>query len=247
MERKYILNFLILFMILFLFTGCTGIESETENASIEDKTVSEIEYLEDEIFTIVNKYTKNEYMSTNTSNDESSEDDESNAPNIDWAKVSEDCGQIGKVLDTVMLDFGEAKVPNEELIGFRTEINNLLVASSNEDENTLLKSASNLYGLLPEYYGRFSENKNEKEVMALKSLVLQSYTSAFFSEWEDAKAAATLAEIKYKEMSDNLEYMKEHSYDLNKVYILVEEYKNAVDLEQVDLAKVKYINFIEKF
>lgn len=243
MERKYIFNFLILVMILFLFTGCTGIESETENASIEDKTISEIEYLEDEIFTIVNKYTKNEYMSAEASGDE--EDTETFS--IDWSKVSEDCQQIAKVLDTVMLDFGEAKVPNEELIAFRTEINNLIVASSNEDEHTMLKSASNLYGLLPEYYGRFSENKNEKEVMSLKSLVLQSYTSAFFSEWEDAKSAAALAETKYKEMSDNLEYMKEHSYNLNKVYILVEEYKNAVDLEQVDLAKVKYINFIEKF
>lgn len=232
MERKYILNFLILILILFLFTGCTGIESQTEVASIEDKTISEIEYLEDEIFTIINKYTKEEYIVDN---------------NIDWKKVREDAQQIGKVLDTVMLDFGEAKVPNEELIAFRTEINNLLVSCSNEDENTLFKSASNLYSLLPEYYGRFSENKNEKEVMALKSLVLKSYASAYFSEWEDAKAAASLAETKYKEMSDNLEYMKEHSFDLNKVYILVEEFKNAIDLEQVDLSKVKYINFIEKF
>ena len=47
-------------------------------------------------------------------------------------------------------------------------------------------------------------------------------------------------------MSDNLEYMKEYSYSLNKIYILVEEFKNAVDLEQADLAKIKYINFIEK-
>lgn len=247
MGRKYIFNFLILIIILFLFTGCTGIESGKESASIEDKTISEIEYLEDEIFTIVNKYTKNEYARDGNIDNGDGLDIDNNVNNIDWQKVSEDCEQIGKVLDTVMLDFGEAKVPNEELIGFRTEINNLLVASSNEDEHTLLKSASNLYNLLPEYYGRFSENKNEKEVMALKSLVLQSYTSAFFSEWEDAKSAASLAETKYKEMSDNLEYMKEHSYDLNKVYILVEEFKNAVDLEQVDLTKVKFINFIEKF
>ena len=56
MTKKYIFNFVILIMMLILFTGCTGIESETKEASIEDKAKSEIEYLEDEIFTVLNKY-----------------------------------------------------------------------------------------------------------------------------------------------------------------------------------------------
>ena len=47
-------------------------------------------------------------------------------------------------------------------------------------------------------------------------------------------------------MADNLDYMKEYSYNLNKTYVLVEEFKNAVDAEQAELSKTKYINFIEK-
>ena len=41
--------------------------------------------------------------------------------------------------------------------------------------------------------------------------------------------------------------MKEYSYNLNKTYILIGEFKNAIDLEEVELTKQKYINFIDKF
>ncbi len=231
MVRKYIFYFIVLIMMLFLFTGCSGIESETKTATVEEKASSEIEYLQNEIFTIVNKYSKGEYIKDDAT---------------DWKEINNDAQNIGKSLDTLMLDFGEAKISNEELNKFRTEINNLLIASSGEDEQTLLTSASNLYSLLPDYYGKFSNDNNKKDIMTLKSLVLKSYINSYFLNWPEAKNNAQSAETKYKEMSDNLEYMKEYSYSLNKIYILVEEFKNAIDLEQADLAKIKYINFIEK-
>lgn len=231
MARKYIFNFCILIIMLFLLTGCSGIEGEVKSASVEEKASSEIEYLQDEIFTVVNKYSKGEYIKDDTT---------------DWNMVNNDTQKIGKVLDTLMLDFGEAKISNEELNKFRNELNNILISSSAEDEKALLTSASNLYSLLPDYYGKFSNDNNKKDIMTLKSLVLQSYVNSYFLNWQEAKNKAQSAESKYKEMSDNLEYMKEYSHNLNKIYILVEEFKNAVDLEQSDLAKIKYINFIEK-
>lgn len=231
MARKYILNFCILIIMLFLLTGCSGIEGQTKNATVEEKASSEIEYLEDEIFTIINKYSKDEYIKDDA---------------IDWVAVNNDAQKISKSLDTLMLDFGEAKISNEDLNKFRNEINNLLIASSGEDEQALFASSSNLYSLLPDYYGKFSNDNNKKDIMVLKSLVLKSYINSRELNWLEAKNNAQYAENKYKEMSDNLEYMKEYSYNLNKIYILIEEFKNAVDLEQVDLSKIKYINFIEK-
>lgn len=231
MARKYVLNFCILIIMLFLLTGCSGIEGENKSATIEEKASGEIEYLEDKIFTIINKYSKDEYIKDDA---------------IDWVAVNNDAQKISKSLDTLMLDFGEAKISNEDLNKFRNEINNLLIASSGEDEQALFVSSSNLYSLLPDYYGKFSNDNNKKDIMTLKSLVLKSYINSRFLNWAEAKSNAQAAENKYKEMSDNLEYMKEYSYNLNKIYILVEEFKNAVDLEQIDLSKIKYINFIEK-
>ena len=40
--------------------------------------------------------------------------------------------------------------------------------------------------------------------------------------------------------------MKEFSYNLNKIFVLLSEIKNAIYLEELELTKIKYINFIEK-
>ena len=54
------------------------------------------------------------------------------------------------------------------------------------------------------------------------------------------------AENKYRTMMDDVDYIKEYSYNLNKVFVLIGELKNAIELEEIELTKVKYINFIEK-
>ena len=58
--------------------------------------------------------------------------------------------------------------------------------------------------------------------------------------------AIETADNKYKEMTDDVDYMKEYSYNLNKVYILLGELKNVINTEELELTKMKYINFIEK-
>ena len=48
-------------------------------------------------------------------------------------------------------------------------------------------------------------------------------------------------------MMNNVDYMQENSYRLNRIYVLLGEIKNATDLENINLVKLKYINFIEKY
>ena len=53
-------------------------------------------------------------------------------------------------------------------------------------------------------------------------------------------------ENKYKTMMDNVDYIKEYSYNLNKVFVLIGELRNAIELEELELTNIKYVNFIEK-
>ena len=233
MNREKLNKFLkyILFIIfcLFCMTGCS---LNNEDKTIQDKTNEEIKNLEEEIFTVVNKYTKGEYQSEDK---------------IKWQDVNDDAQKINDVLDTIMLDLSEVNISNEELITLRNEINNILIAISNEDEKVFLDKISYVYSLLPTYLEKYEGNdKNKVNIMKLKSLVLSSFSFCNSLEWEDAKSTVISAENKYKEMMDDVDFMKEHSYNLNKIYILLEEFKNAVNLEELELSKQKYISFIEK-
>lgn len=95
-------------------------------------------------------------------------------------------------------------------------------------------------------HGKAFENKNEVKQLELKTQIVSSYVYANLLNWELASETIGLAEIKYKEMMDDVDYMKEYAYNLNKVFVLLSELKNAINLQEVELVKLKYVNFIEK-
>lgn len=229
---KNIKNFLfciVLIISLLFFTGCSINNDEAK--SIDDKLKEEIGYVEDEILTLVNRYAKKEYLIDN---------------NLNWDDISKDCDKINSSMDTIVLDLSETKLNNDEIVAFSNEINNLNIAISNKDEAAFIQSCNYLYSLIPGYFEKISDNKNKADLMKLKSMIVSSFVQSNSSDWEGAKTSIGLAETKYKEMMDNIDYMQEYSYNLNKVYILIEELKNAINLEEKDLSRIKYINFIEK-
>ncbi len=227
--KKAIIYIILMIICMLCITGCS-IKNDEEK-DIKDKTNEEINYLEDEIFAVVNKYIKDEYT----------EDDK-----INWNDMNKDIQVINNSLDTIMLDLSEVDISNDDLINFRNQVNDLSIAITNEDANNFMQKASYLYSLLPTYLEKYSDEKNKINIMKLKSLVLSSLSYANSLQWEEAKNTVGLAESKYKEMMDDVDYMKEYSYNLNKIYVLLGEYKNAVDIEELELCKQKYINFIEK-
>ena len=227
-KTKYILVFIIA---LFLLTGCS-LNDKKDNKTIKDKVNEEIKYLEDRAFTIVNKYAKDEYLEDET---------------INWTNISKEVKEINVSIDTIIQDLSELDISNEDILALRNEINSIIISAGNEDEYNLLQRVSYFYSLLPNYLEKYSDNKNQVDVMKLKSLILSSYVQSNFLEWDTAKDTIVLAEAKYNEMMNNVDYMREYSNNLNKVYVLLEELKNAIELEEVELVKVKYINFIEKY
>ena len=140
----------------------------------------------------------------------------------------------------------EIDIANENIIDFKNKINNLSIAISNKDINTVLEEYGTLYGLLPICAEKIISNKNELEIIRLKSLVILSYVQSNRLEWEEAKESVSEAEKRYQIMMDNVDYIKEYSYNLNKIFILINEFKNAIELEELELTNIKYINFIEK-
>lgn len=231
MIRKNKIFGYIVVMCLFVIslTGCE-LNAEEEK-TIKNKTDEEIEYLENQIITIVNKYVKREYEKDG---------------DIAWEDVSEDVFKISNTMDTLMLDLSEYEISKEDMLAFRNEVNNLSLAVSNIDEYNLIDKCSYLYSLLPAYLEKYSDDTNKINIMKLKSLVLSSYVAANSGDWESSKNSISLAETKYNEMSNDVEYMKEYSFNLNKIYILLQEVKNAIELNEIELCKIKYLSFIEK-
>lgn len=231
MERLYKISvILIVFILILILTGCELLNNE--NKGIEDKTTEEISFIENKILTFFSKYVKGEY---NQENEE-----------LNWNEIENTIIDLNNILDTIILDFSEIEISNDNIIEFRNGINSLSIACTNRDINLVIENFNLLYSLLPKYMEKYSENKNEINILKLKSLVVSSYYYSNLYDWENARSTIEKAEEKYKEMMDDVDYMKEYFHNLNRVYVLIGEIKTAINLEELELTKIKYINFIEK-
>lgn len=229
MVKKIFLFCVIIFFCIIFLTACSI--NDEEKPSIESKITEEIEYIENKILTFLNMYAKDEY---------DLEED------LNWNLIEENAIDLNGILDTIILDMTEVEISNETIIEFKNRVNNLSIAISNKDIDATLEEYRLLYLLLPIYAEKIYSNKNELEILRLKSLAVSSYVLANRSEWEEAKKTILETENKYKTMMDNVDYIKEYSYNLNKVFVLIGELRNAIELEELELTNIKYVNFIEK-
>lgn len=230
MRKTFFMKYaLIVISMLLILTGCSI--NNQEKKTVEDKVDEEINFIENKVFTIANKYAKKEYEIDNETA---------------WDNISKEVMEMSVSIDTIIQDLSELDISNEDILALRNEVNSVIISSGNKDEYNLFQRLSYLYSLLPNYLEKYSDKKNEIDIMKLKGLILSSFVKANFLEWTGASETITLAEAKYNEMMNNVDYMREYSNSLNKIYVLLEELKNAIELQEVELVKIKYINFIEK-
>lgn len=222
---------LIIVLLLGMFFLCGCEINVNEVNSIEDKIREEIKYIENKILTFYSMYAKDELGEIES---------------LNWDLIEENVIDLNGVLDTVILDMTEMEISNEDILVFKDGVNRLSIAVSNKDINTVLEEYRLLYSVLPSYAQKAFNNKNEVKQLELKSMMISSYVYSNLLNWELARSTVDSAEIKYKEMMDDVDYMKEYHYNLNKIFVLLSEFKNAINLQEIELVKIKYVNFIEK-
>lgn len=228
--KKFFVYNLIMISLIMNLSGCNITKEDDEK--IKTKTEAEINYVEDSILKILNKYAKGEYY----------EEDKK----IDWNNIKNDEKSLLNSLDTIVLDLAEIKVNNEDIINLSDELNNLIITTSKEDEKLFVSKIKDIYSLIPKILYNFENDKNIINKKEIRKLIISCYSLANEEKWEECKNEILNLENKYKEMMNDVNYSENNAYNLNNVYVLIEEYKNAVELENMDLINLKYINLIEK-
>ncbi len=237
--KKSIIYIVIMSLVLLTCTGCSL--KKTEENKSKDKTLAEVNYIEDSLIKIINKYAKGEY-----SKEETVQNGTETVTTIDWDSMLKDEKDLLESLDTVILDLSELDIKNEDVIKLSSEINNLIILTTEENISGVLYKIRDIYSLIPEYVKTFENDTDLINKKNIKRLVISCYSLVVDGKWEEAKTEALNLETKYKEMMNDLKYAENNSYNLNNIYVLVEEFKNSIGLENIELISLKYITLIEK-
>ena len=222
--HKKIFSFISILFILISLTAC----NRGEKYSIQDKITEEIKYIENGMIGII------EEISISDSN------------NIDFDKLMGDTRKIEEASNRMMVDLASQNIDNKEITSFSDGINKMIIEASNQDEIRYLVELNNVFSLFPNFVAKISSDSENIFERRLKYYTVSSYISFLIGDKDLSKTQIYTLEKEYLDKQKDIKYVEEHKYNINKIYLLIEELKKAIENDNSELVKEKYLLLINE-
>lgn len=258
-------------LVIISFSGCS--KEKTDEEQLRNKNISEIDYLENYIMLLINsinnidlkqydaKIEKTENLNEILQENEeiSSKDTENNVvqysmvPNIvlnadktiNWENLKLGIENLNNTWPSIIVDLYKANVDNNKLTEFSNLINTCIGNIKNENRTETLNNLAKLYEYIPVFLEKIVPNEQQVELAKTKVEVIKAYVNIDFENWDGLKGNLDSATSNFEPILNNTNE-SEKEYNIRKVYVLLQEFKNAVDTKDKDLLFMKYKNLMEE-
>lgn len=244
--------FVITSLLIISLTGCSmNTSSDEYNNNIKNKINEEFNYLDDMIFEIILKLEKDEYLLEKEMRNE--EEINNLEDNLNWNNIQEDILKFDQSFNSIFLDisFEQFNISKEELYSIRERLNDVLYALKIKNKPILINSLSNYYTEIVNIYSNhFQENNDSILKRQIKANLLKSYVLFLNNATnEEMLDAFNKGFEKYNEATNDYKFVEKNKYNLNKIYIILQEYKK--EIEKVEdkngiILKMKIIELFEE-
>lgn len=258
-------------LVIISFSGCS--KQKTDEEQLRDKNISEIDYLDNYIMLMLNsindidlkqydaKIEKTENLNEilQESEETSSEDTGNNVvqysmvPNtilnadktINWKNLKLEIENLNNTWPSIIVDLYKANVDNKKLTESSDLINTCIGNIKNENRTETLNSLAKLYEYIPVFLEKIASDNKQIELAKTKVEVIKAYVNIDFANWEELKTSLDRAISNFEPIVNNTSEA-EKEYNIRKAYVLLQEFKNAVDTNDKDLLFMKYKNLMEE-
>lgn len=274
MLKNIIKTLSIIFLIVLViisFSGCS--KEKTDEEQLRDKNISEIDYLDNYIMLLINsinnidlkqydaKIEKTENLNEILQeNEETSSEDTGNnvvqysmVPNtvlnadktINWENLKLEIENLNNTWPSIIVDLYKANVDNNKLTEFSDLINTCIGNIKNENRTETLNSLAKLYEYIPVFLEKIVTDNQQVELAKTKVEVIKAYVNIDLENWDGLKGNLDSAISNFEPIVNNTNEA-EKEYNIRKAYVLLQEFKNAVDTKDKDLLFMKYKNLMEE-
>lgn len=258
-------------LVIISFSGCS--KEKTDEEQLRDKNISEIDYLDNYIMLLINsinnidlkqydaKIEKTENLNEilQESEETSSEDTGNNVvqysmvPNtvlnadktINWENLKLEIENLNNTWPSIIVDLYKANVDNNKLTEFSDLINTCIGNIKNENRTETLNSLAKLYEYIPVFLEKIVTDNQQVELAKTKVEVIKAYVNIDLENWDGLKGNLDSAISNFEPIVNNTNE-EEKEYNIRKAYVLLQEFKNAVDTKDKDLLFMKYKNLMEE-
>lgn len=165
--------------------------------------------------------------------------------NIDWSSISTDIETINEVWGIVLLDLSSLGINGDNILAFSTILDESILSIKNKDKAKTLINLAKLYELIPKYEEAISAPNDIKVIKQTKAYIINAYVAVEQEDWNNVQNNITKTDETFRAITNDLEYVKDREYKVNKTYVLIKELENSLTYKDKKLFFMKYKNLME--
>ena len=199
---------------------------------------------------------QNENSSSNTSNDSKTKQQKeyslkrnailTNNEEINWDDIKNKIEIVYSSIPTITLDLYKFNINQDDILNFNKEFDNLTVVIKQNNKQDSLIQLSKLYDFMPKFAQSIYDDDLRKTIIETKSNILKAYSKLDTDNWNDISNDIKQASNSYSKLLTNPNIDQSKQYDISKIYVMINELQNAVQVQDKQIFLIKYKNIIEE-
>ena len=167
---------------------------------------------------------------------------------INWDIVKSEVENLYTSIPTMTMDLYQLDINKDEILNFNKEIDNLVTVVNEENKESTLQILSVIYDYLPKFLeSAKGEDVIYKKVVVTKANIFKGYSKLDSGKWDEISQDIQNGVNTFTELLSNPDVINSNNqYSVNKIYIMLNELQNAVNMQDVSVFLIKYRNLIEE-
>ena len=165
---------------------------------------------------------------------------------IDWTLCKNELELIYTSISTITLDLYGLNIAQDDILNFNKEVDNLTVSVEAEDKQATLDNLVKIYEYIPKFAKNIVKDTLYKTILETKWNVFKAYAKLDSKNWEQINTDMTDAINVYTPLLTNVEIESNKQASVNKGYVMLNELKNAANIQNESVFLIKYKNLLEE-
>lgn len=165
---------------------------------------------------------------------------------INWKDVKNEIEILYSSIPTITLDLYQLNTNQQEILNFNKEFDNLTMVVKEENKEKTLNELSKLYDYMPKFMENSTEDQLQKIVVETKASIIRAYSKLDAKNWEEISNDIKEAIDVYSKLLTDTNIDSNKQYSISKIYIMMNELQNAIQIQDESIFLIKYKNIIEE-
>lgn len=169
-----------------------------------------------------------------------------NSEEVNWKDVKNEIEILYSSIPTITLELYQSNANQQDILNFNREFDNLTIVVKEEKKEETLSELSKLYDYIPKFMENSTDDQLQKTVTETKAKILKAYSKLDQKNWEEISNDLQQATDIYSKLLTDTNIDSSKQYTISKVYIMINELQNAVQIQDESIFLIKYKNIIEE-